>query len=436
MCKESACVSFIPNMRVNKRYVEFLRLPAVFCLSAILLLSIFSACSKNPLGEETIDNGKARRENPIKRKVFIIYSAGRNNLQSNLDANLSDVFSGELPRKMPSSNVLLVYSRRPISSSYRTATPSYLYRVSLDMNGEVALDTLKTWPEDTSSCSAKTVRSVLSFVKSSFPASNYGMLFSSHGTGWLPAKKSLASASSASLSSIGVDDVSPSDTYDMDIEEFADAIPGKLDYLIMDACLMGGVEVAYALREKCHYLISAQTETMADPGLCDYTKLVSRLFNSDEPDLNAVCRDSYDCYAAKSGLNKSLTISLVDCSKMEELASVCKGIFDNFRVRIATVDPATVQAYYHTYFTSSARNHYYYDFEDILMKSGVGESDMSAVRAALDDCVLYKAATPYFLDRRINVHSGLSMYLPSDGTSDLNEFYKTLSWNKCTKLIE
>ena len=262
------------------------------------------------------------------------------------------------------------------------------------------------------------------------------MLFSSHGTGWLPSKKSLASTSNVSPSSLGVDDVAPNDTYDMDIEDFASALPCKLDYLILDACLMGGVETAYALRDKCHYLISAQTETMADPGLCDYTKLVSRLFVAGEPELESVCADSYECYSAKSGLNKSLTISLVDCTKMEKLASVCSGIFSDYRIRIASVEPSDVQAYYHTYFTSSARNHYYYDFEDILSKSGVSESDMSEVRAALDECVLYKAATPYFLDRKIDVHSGLSMYLPANGTADLNEFYKTLSWNKATHLVE
>ena len=413
---------------------HFLGLLTGLCLSALFVL--LQGCSKDPIGPEKIDNGKIRRDESIKRKVFILYSAGRNNLQSNLDANLQDVFAGTLPRKSPSANVVLVYCRRPQSSSYRTATPSYLFRVSRNVDDKVELDTLKTWSEDTSSCSVNTVRSVISFAKNNFPASSYGMLFSSHGTGWLPSKKSLASTSNVSPSSLGVDDVAPNDTYDMDIEDFASALPCKLDYLILDACLMGGVETAYALRDKCHYLISAQTETMADPGLCDYTKLVSRLFVASEPELESVCADSYECYSAKSGLNKSLTISLVDCTKMVKLASVCSGIFSDYRIRIASVEPSDVQAYYHTYFTSSARNHYYYDFEDILSKSGVSESDMSEVRAALDECVLYKAATPYFLDRKIDVHSGLSMYLPANGTADLDEFYKTLSWNKATHLVE
>ncbi len=420
----------------SKSGYKSLRLLIGFCLSALFLILMLAGCSKDPIGPENTNDGKTRRDEAVKRKVFILYSAGRNNLQSNLDANLEDVFAGTLPRKSPSANVLLVYTRRPQSSSYRAATPSYLFRVSQNSDNEVELDTLKIWPEDTSSCSAKTVKSVLSFAKNNFPASSYGMLFSSHGTGWLPSKKSLASTSNTSLSSVGVDDVSPNDTYDMDIEEFASAIPYKLDYLIFDACLMGGVETAYALRDKCHYLISAQTETMADPGLCDYTKLVSRLFVTGDADLEAVCKDSYDCYSAKTGLNKSLTISLVDCSKMENLASVCSGVFSDFRIRIASVEPADVQAYYHTYFTSSARNHYYYDFDDILYRSGVSDARMSEVRAALNECVLYKAATPYFLDRKIDVHSGLSMYLPANGTAALDEFYKTLSWNKATHLVE
>ncbi len=70
------------------------------------------------------------------------------------------------------------------------------------------------------------------------------------------------------------------------------------------------------------------------------------------------------------------------------------------------------------------------------IEAGVSDARMSEVRAALNECVLYKAATPYFLDRKIDVHSGLSMYLPANGTAALDEFYKTLSWNKATHLVE
>ena len=54
-----------------------------------------------------------------------------------------------------------------------------------------------------------------------------------------------------------------------------------------------------------------------------------------------------------------------------------------------------------------------------------------------------RVATPQFLGIEIKNYSGLSMYLPSatidkDGKIDaqLNEFYRTLAWNKATYLVE
>jgi len=55
---------------------------------------------------------------------------------------------------------------------------------------------------------------------------------------------------------------------------------------------------------------------------------------------------------------------------------------------------------------------------------------------ALDNCVLYRAATEKFMELAINEHCGLSMYLPYAGYDYLNTFYKTLEWNKATGLVQ
>lgn len=61
---------------------------------------------------------------------------------------------------------------------------------------------------------------------------------------------------------------------------------------------------------------------------------------------------------------------------------------------------------------------------------------------ALEDCILYKDATPYFFKGGkgafpINRYCGLSMYLPSVGTYELDEFYrKNIAWNRETHLVE
>ena len=49
----------------------------------------------------------------------------------------------------------------------------------------------------------------------------------------------------------------------IEIADLPGAIPMHLDFIIMDACLMGCVEVAYELRDKCDILIFSPTEILS-----------------------------------------------------------------------------------------------------------------------------------------------------------------------------
>lgn len=440
------------------------RLAAAFAVACVALSA--GSCSKSHF--DTDDNpapSNKRVVSDVRKKVLIIYSAGMNNLYDYLDGDLDDVSGSFIPRDMSSADVLLVYSRRPVRGSY-VANPSHLYRISRDINDNVVRDTVMSFPGDSSSCSVNTLNAVLSYAKDTYPTATYGMIFSSHATGWIPSEysqKQLTTSSvsansyngdagsedgsrtdaagvldghSVSISSVGIDmTAANTPAYDFDIEDFAAAIPMKMDYIVFDACLMGGIETAYALKDKVNYLVASQTETMAD-GLCDYNLITKKLLGYGVADLYGMCEDSYAHYAALSGMERSLTISMVDCTKLDSLAEVCKDLFSRYRTEIANVNPDAVQAYFHRYFTSSARRHYYYDLADILRQSGVLDADMDKLDNVIENCIVYKAATPQFLTLTIRTHCGLSMYLPANGSELLDKFYKTLSWNKATGLVQ
>ena len=102
------------------------------------------------------------------------------------------------------------------------------------------------------------------------------------------------------------------------------------------------------------------------------------------------------------------------------------------------VNPNSVQQYFRY------GRCYFYDLEDIFIKAGMSESERTAFEAALNECVLYKAATPSFIgDFDIKIYSGFSMFLPSIATyftaknfTYLNSFYKSdVSWNTFTTLV-
>jgi hypothetical protein len=76
-----------------------------------------------------------------------------------------------------------------------------------------------------------------------------------------------------------------------------------------------------------------------------------------------------------------------------------------------------------------------------MEKCGLSEEDRVMLDEKLDDAVLYKAATSWFMSGyggfEVKHHSGLSMYLPfTTGRNYLHSFYKTLEWNQAVGLIQ
>lgn len=433
-------------MRGKKQLVNNIRT----ALASLLMLSAV-ACDKT-FDDMPGNKGTApvRNVTSEKAQVMILYSAGFNSLCAALEDDVNDMKSGYLPLVGSMSKAVLVYSRRLSETGrYTDRTPSYLIRLSVDGWGKVVSDTLKTWPATEEAVSASTMTDVLETVKGLYPHASYGMVFSSHGSGWLPSgyySTGKITAGTAGLQavpyidpnsdgsmprvkSIGIDNITSRNTYEMEIETFAQALPMKFDYIIIDACLMGCIEVAYALKDKCDKLVFSQAEVLED-GLCDYTTLTQRVLRPVVPDLYNLCEDSYRHYKNQDDpIYRSLTISMIDCTRLDGLAESCKSLFSKYRNQISLVNAANVQGYFRS------RKHWFYDLTDILRQSGVPEADMTDYNKAMSDCVLYNAATDTFINFDIRTHCGLSMYLPADGNSELDEFYKTLSWNKASGLV-
>ena len=400
-------------------------------------------------------------------RVVILYAAGFNSLSSDIKNNISDA-TGKTPNtNLPtgdSSDVLLVVSHNSVTdANFTTMTNPYVVRLTRDFVGRPVADTLRTLSTDISLMDKDSMHEILSWIKSEFPSRHYGMILSSHGTGWLPQgyyadpsrfdKNSISTFSlDAPASSIpeGASPVSgrldqlrnapkvksfgeerrrsgsTTYAYEMDICDLAAAIPMHLDYMVFDACLMGGVEVAYELRNVTDHLCFCPTEVLS--GGFDYAKLVSRLVGPGETNLIELCRDYYWKYAESS--TPFVTITCLDTSCMEDLAMICKDLFAKYRVAINHLSGYSVQGYYRM------SRHYFYDFLDILEKAGANESELISLREVLRRGIPFMAFTPNFIEIQINKSCGLSMYLPSQGSEYLDNYYRNLAWNKATGLVE
>lgn len=370
------------------------------------------------------------------QRVFIMYAAAYSNLSESIKEDIEELAAGTLPVKR-SGDIVMVYAHQAApGNNVRVATESALYRIYKDKKGNTVRDTVQIYPSDVVSGSAETLHSVLNKVQELYPAPSYGLLFSSHAKGWLPVNYKETEISLFSVPSgpakeypltkeIGIENAEGSG---IDIRDFVDAIPMKLDYCIMDACLMGCVEVAYELKDKCNYLLVSPTEILSN-GLI-YSSMGPKLFEVQKPDLTSIAREYFEYYQAQSGYYQSATITLVDCRKLDALARACANIISAHRDGIEAAGHNKVQRYFYN------NLHWFYDLQDLMAKSGADFNQMAALNEALANCIIYKAATEKFFDLKLENVCGLSIYYPSPDWSGLNAYYRNLAWNKATNLVQ
>ena len=361
------------------------------------------------------------------QKVMILYSEGYNDLVSNLALNINQFCQGDVPY-FNERNVVLVYSHAAERrGDYTTETAPVLYR--LYTHGDsVCKDTLATFDPKANTLTPGFMRSVMETIARTFPSRHYGLVISSHGNGWIPSDYSGENLDmSIAPSWIGAQyDGSYRNRKSLDISQLRDAIPFRLDYIAFDACLMGGVEVAYELKDLCDYIVASPTEVISDG--FNYTNMASRLLSDGDPDLQGLCEDYFnmcpnsDSYA---------TIGLYDCSKMQDLADVSRDIFEAHRDEVMLVNTWDVQSFNYTF-------SYNYDFRDYVRAMNASEEELQALDKVLAELVIYKNSTPYFISTPIDPDrfSGIGTYIPTSGRPTLNSCFRETAWSEATGLLQ
>lgn len=377
-------------------------------------------------------------------EVFVYCGLGFNNLSNDLKINVQDLCEGILPGKYRDKAVL-AFVHYANGTNYTVPTQPLLLQIYRD-HGYTRVDTLKKYTACTNSASSEMMHEMLSDVKEMFPSRSYGMLVSSHGTGWIkplyrtntedflgvvfpfaeekhadyPPTKSIGASFNGSSSD--------ADMSEIDVKDFAAAIPMKMDYIIFDACLMGSAEVAYELRNVCGKIVFSPAEVLTSG--FSYHNMSWNLLSGSEPDLEQVCKDYYNYYISQSGYRQSATITLVDCSRIEKVAEIYKEILSAHKGSTDMLDRDKVQKYFYD------KKRWFYDLRDMVAQLGATTEELSDLDAALGDCVLYHAETPKFFDLELSRCSGMSVYIPEFYWPKLNKYYQTLAWDKATGLTD
>lgn len=380
------------------------RFAAIFITCIVLM----SSCIK-------IDSPRPRS---FTRTVLFYLACDGNNLQWYAENDLANLVRGYLPFRTNKDEAMLVF----LDSG--DGQPS-LHRYYGSKQGTVFEELVKYYDTSFNSADPDNLRRVLDDVEYYYPSEHRGLILWSHGTGWLPPGyySNPREAKSAVSKSFALEAGS-----EIDIRDLADALTRHYEFILFDSCLMSTVEVAYQLRNKTDYIIASCAEVLVDG--FPYGSICEDFFNDHTAKgpsaLKDICQNYYDYYNAQTGVSRTATVSLIDCSQLETLATVCNRIFHAHKADMANVNPSLVQHYY------TNNKHWFYDLTDYIRQFAT-ESEMSELKAAMDRCVIFKQATEWILGVvQVRTHSGFSTYIPISNATYLNEYYKTLDWTKDT----
>lgn len=373
------------------------------CLLFFFLLAAVSCSSE----AEPVDPVVASR-------TVLIYLAGDNSLSDEVGTKTDALVAGWHNTR----DNLLIYR----DSRDEDGTPSLLKVEGDALHPYVKV--VKEYPES-DSASPEIFAEVLRDVTTGYPAPSYGLLVFSHGTGWLPEGSYTHPRSGASsLRSIMEDN-----GREMAIAGFAAAIPdGQFDFIVLEACLMAGVEVACELRGKADYLLASPAEILS-PGFTPvYPAVLEALFRQPEADLLAVA-DSY--YSHCNGLEapyRSATVSVVRLDRMDELAEAMRRVY-------ACMADIPEEWVHEIQCFDRSENRLFFDMGSLLdrMEAEGGTEVRRAVTAAqsvLSGTVASKAATPFFVDIPVRAYSGLTTYIEQPAYPALNAAWRQTSWGK------
>ena len=354
----------------------------------LLLCTIFTACKKDKPSEN------------LPFRTVLLYLAANNNLSNEAYDNLNQLEDniGNIDGN------LIIYTKLPGQNAA-------LYQIK-NNNGQRQKIKIKDYPIQNSS-DANILRQVISEVQQSYPAQSHGLILWSHATGWIP-----TNISGIKLKSFGDDGGRK-----MDIKDLNNAIPNKLDFIMFDACSMASLEVLYELKDKANYFIASPGEVIAN-GM-PYSKIVNDLFTKGTQAYTTIAKKYFDHYNAMSGPYRSATISVIDATKLEELAQKTKQLIesqtplhnDYKRDQIQRMD-----------FDRYDNPLIAFDFLDFI-ETNYNNNNVANLKSTIQNTIVYKANTPLFNGFEIKTNSGLTTYIPNiENENSVHDYYRTLKW--------
>lgn len=393
------------------------KLVSLFVIT-IISLSVIVSCKK------PVDNTPTT----VKRSV-LIYMAANNSLNRYAKNNLLSLRENYSESDYKNCNIIVYYH----------GVDNNINPKLMKVSNTDDFETIKEY-ENHNSADSKIMVSIINDFKTLFPAESYGCIFWSHGTGWLP-KSFTGRATKTSpflykqeqpedeelinhpfyqyIRKIDYPDTKAfgqngSDW--MEIEDMEDGLrDNEFDFIIFDACYMGSIEVAYALRKKTKWMLASPTEILGD-GL-QYATLAKNIFSDDDYPtiLKNIAVDFTNKYRGET------TYAIYDLSKIDNFIANYKALMATIPDKIGTATSSNIQRF------DRFSDHVIFDMVHYISTISKG-THTSRIQNMVDDLVVHKYAAARMLLIPITNYSGISTYIPFESYNAVTPSYKKLRW--------
>lgn len=379
-----------------------------------LILFAVSSCDKKEVKPD---------EPKVTSRVVMMYMVAENSLgigSHNFDKeDIKEVLSGS--RLMADDEKIVLYLDGDKNPAIYTITNKTKATTFSELTPEYS------YTENRNSASGEMLTEFFDYVKKNHSANSYGILFWSHGSGWIPSDYDGDSQSfSKRRKAFGVDngkDSSSDNGNKMSIGELRDALRGfgtKMEFIMFDCCFMQCIEVSYELKDLTKYVIGSTAE-IPGPG-ANYISLVQAMFSKDNyaAEMPLAYYEYYKNY--KLSPKYGVLISTVDCSKLEALMTATRNVLMVHKDELLSMSYEGVQNYF-IYNKYRSPNAVYPDFYDMngIFKKLLPENEYKTWKQYFDDAVPHAYATDgwqsiYMQSYDCKVdhdqYGGVSMYVP------------------------
>lgn len=361
------------------------------------------------------------------RRTVLVYMAADNNSDNPLDkftpGDLNELKAGMASLGKTSGMHLLVY--------IDIGSPRL---IELENKSGKVVETVIKEYEERNSCGIDETQEVFNdvFGNSRYKAGSYGLVYWSHGEGWIPTPL-------PSTRWIGNDKTGGA--HYMNIEDLKSVLQNAphFDFIMFDACFMQSIEVAYELRDYCDYYIGFPAENPG-PGAA-YDRMFPYIFQKGAAVEMAIGTfTAYEeIYTGTIGGNDHWTmgtaIDVLKSSELDNLAAVTANALSGI-----TADKAALRSSVFDYDQRAAWSSSrvgYYDFVEMMEALVTDEAILDEWKQAYNAAsvcwkktsMIYSMSANMFSMERAN---GVSHYIPSASTSSTaraaNAAYRSTSW--------